>query len=306
MKSVIAMLLVLACPLITTTAAVVETPPLRDIVFAEVDSHKLRLDLFPPDGVRNPPLVVFIHGGGWRNGSYKNCRVKWLTNHGYAVASIGYRLSDKATFPAQVFDCKAAVRWLRANADTYGYSADRIGVAGTSAGGHLALMLGVTGGVQELEGKVGGHLDQSSKVQAVVDYFGPADFVLRSERQPSRTDLPDSPVRLLLGGPVSEKLDLAKQASPALQVTAGDAPLLIIHGDEDQVVHLAQSKRIAEAYKKQGLDVAFEIVAGAGHGGNAHFTPKYQAKVVRFLDRHLKESKSQAAAGGSNSPRDAK
>jgi acetyl esterase/lipase len=301
----IVVLSVLAFPLLDAKACAAETP-LRDIVFATVDSHKLQLDLFLPEGVRNPPLVVFIHGGGWRNGSYKACRVKWLTQHGYAVASIGYRLTDKATFPAQVFDCKGAVRWLRAHAGTYGYNADRIGVAGTSAGGHLALMLGVTGGDKELEGEVGGNLDHSSKVQAVVDYFGPADLVLRSKSQPEKTDLPDAPVRLLLGGPVSEKLELARQASPAFQVTAGDAPLLIIHGDKDQTVHLAQSRRMADAYKKQGLHVAFEVVAGAGHGGNAHFTRRYQTRVVRFLNGHLKESKSKAAADGSNSPRDSK
>lgn len=191
----LAFLVGLALPLDNANAEA----PTRDVVFATVDGHELKLDLYLPKEVNDPPLVVFIHGGGWRNNSYKKCLTPWLTEHNVAVASIGYRLTDKATFPAQIHDCKAAVRWLRAHASDYGYDASRIGVAGTSAGGHLALLLGVTNGKQELEGEVGGHLEQSSSVQAVVDYYGPSDFLLRSKNQPIKTEPPDSPVNLLLG-----------------------------------------------------------------------------------------------------------
>ncbi|MCA9072953.1 MAG: alpha/beta hydrolase, partial [Planctomycetaceae bacterium] len=249
-----------------------------------------KLDLFLPDDVENPPLVVFIHGGGWRNGSYKRCLTPWLTEYGFAVASIGYRLSDKAKFPAQVHDCKAAVRWLRAHAKEYGYNADRIGVAGTSAGGHLALMLGVTADEEKLEGDVGGNRDQSSRVQAVVDYYGPSDFVLRSKNQPRKTEPTDSPVHLLLGVAASKNLELAKLASPAFHVTKDDAPLLIIHGDKDSTVHLDQSERIVDEYQKLGLEVKLEIVPGGGHGGKAHFTPTYRKKVADFLRSHLQPS----------------
>ncbi len=272
---------------ILLSQSVPAAPPLKDIVFAKPDSHELKLNLFLPKAGKNPPLVVFIHGGGWRNGSYKNCRTTWLTDYGFAVASIGYRLSDKAKFPAQIHDCKAAVRWLRAHAKEYGYNAERIGVAGTSAGGHLALMLGVTGNMKELEGEVGGNANQSSRVQAVVDYFGPSDFVLRSTNQPVKTENPDSPVRLLLGVAARENTKLAKLASPAFHVTKDDAPLLIIHGDKDATVNLDQSKRIAEEYKKHGLNGTLEVVPNAGHGGKAHFTPVYREKVADFLRAQL-------------------
>jgi acetyl esterase/lipase len=270
--------------------AVDGSPPVRDVTFATPNSHALRLDLFLPKDAKDPPLVVFIHGGGWRNNSYKRCLIPWLTEHGFAVASVGYRLSDQAKFPAQVHDCKAAVRWLRAHADQYGYNADRIGVAGTSAGGHLALMLGVTGGVDELEGDVGGNSDQSSRVQAVVDYYGPSDFLLRSQNQPSKTEKPDSPVRQLLGVAASKDKELAKLASPAFHVTQGDPPLLIVHGERDKTVFLDQSKRMVEEYGKAGLDVTLVVVPGAGHGGAAHFTPAYRKKVADFLRSHLQPS----------------
>lgn len=283
-------LILLCAPVALPTPARAE-PPLRDIVFATVDEHKLRLDLYLPKDPKNPPLVVFIHGGGWRNNSYKKCHVPWLTEHGFAVASIGYRLTDKAIWPAQIHDCKAAVRWLRANAKTYGYDASRIAAAGTSAGGHLALMLGVSGGIDKMEGKVGGHFDQSSRVQAVVDYYGPSDFVLRSMNQPVKTENPDSPVRLLLGVPASKNKELAKFASPAFHVTKDDAPLLIVHGEKDRTVFMDQSERMLNEYRKAGLDVTLEIVPGGGHGGKAHFTPEYRRKVADFFTKHLRSSK---------------
>lgn len=263
-------------------------PPTRDIVFAEIDSHKLKLNLYLPKDKIKPPLVIFIHGGGWKSGSYKKCSTAWLTDYGFTVASIGYRLTDKAVFPAQIHDCKAAVRWLRKHADEYGYNAERIGVTGTSAGGYLSLFLGVTGGVAEFEGTIGGNLEQSSQVQAIVDYFGPSDFVLRSKNHSVKTEKPKSPVWGLLGKSASSDLPLAQQASPAYHVTKNDPPLLIIHGDKDKTVFLEQSKRMVEEYRKDDLNVTMEIVAGGGHGGKPFFTPVYRDKVVRFLNKHLR------------------
>ena len=281
---------VLFLVLFAETHSAVAAPPLQDVVFATADGHELRLNIFLPADVSNPPLVVFIHGGGWRNGSYKRCLTPWLTEYGFAVASIGYRLSDKATFPAQVHDCKAAVRWLRAHAKEYGFNAERVGVAGASAGGYLSLMLGVTGDDEKLEGDVGGNGDQSSRVQAAVDYYGPSDFVLRSQNQPQKTEPADSPVRGLLGVAASKKLELAKQASPAFQVTKDDAPLLIIHGDKDTTVYLDQSQRMVDEYRKAGLTVKLQVVAGAGHGGKAHFEPEYRKLVADFFRSHLQPS----------------
>lgn len=275
-------MLLFACPGFSQAEATV-----ADIVYATVAGQELKMDLYLPKDVKKPPLVVFIHGGGWKGNSYKSCQTPWLTEHGFAVASIGYRLSQVAVFPAQIHDCKGAVRWLRAHADQYGYDTARTGVAGTSAGGHLALLLGVTGGVAQYEGTVGGNLDQSSAVQAVADYYGPADFILRSQTQPSKTEAADGTVRLLIGGPVKENEELARFASPAFQVGAGDAPLLILHGDQDKTVYLDQSQRMETAYQEAGLEVTLQIVPGGGHGGAAHFTPAYRDIVAKFFRKHL-------------------
>lgn len=281
----LALLLSHSCP---GRAAPAAAPTFADIVFAKVGDHELKLDLYLPKEVKKPPLVVFIHGGGWKAGSYKNCSTSWLTDRGFAVASISYRFSQVAVFPAQIHDCKGAVRWLRAHAGEYGYDTTRIGAAGTSAGGHLVLLLGTTGGIAEYEGTVGGNLDQSSAVQAVADYFGPSDFILRSENQPIKTEDPKSTVCLLLGGPVKKNLELARFASPAFQVNAGDAPLLILHGDKDATVHLDQSQRMVDVYRQTGLDVALQVVPGAGHGGAAFFSPPLREAVADFFTKHLR------------------
>lgn len=289
----------------TSTTSATAAPLTKDITFATVDGHALKLDLFMPKTVKTnakkPPLVVFIHGGGWRNGSYKRCHTKWLTEYGFAVASVGYRLTDKAIFPAQVHDCKAAIRWLRAHGADYGYDATRIGVAGTSAGGYLALMMGVTGKASatnkakndrhELEGKVGEYLDQSSAVHAIVDYYGPSDFVLRSQNQPSKTESKDGSVYKLLGGPASKNLALAKLASPVFHVTKDDPPLLIIHGEKDTTVKPDQAKRMAEAYGQLKLDITLESAPGGGHGGSMYFKGKYRDIVAKFLRTHLMTTK---------------
>ena len=166
------------------------------------------------------------------------------------MASINYRLSQHAIFPAQIEDCKAAIRWLRANAAKYHLDADRIGVWGASAGGHLVAMLGTTGSVKELEGK-GGNLDQSSRVQCVVDWFGPSDLPTMGGSH----DDPGSPESRLIGGPVQENKEKARKASPLTYVSKDSAPFLIMHGDQDNVVPPGQSELLAEALKKAGVEV---------------------------------------------------
>ncbi|WP_146444221.1 alpha/beta hydrolase [Botrimarina colliarenosi] len=262
--------------------------PLRDVTFATVDSHDLKLNLFLPDSVEPPPLVVFVHGGSWQVGSYKNCAVKWLVDEGFAVASIGYRLSDIATFPAQVHDCKAAVRWLRAHADDYGYDATRIGAVGSSAGGYLVLMMGVTSNNADYEGEVGDCPKESSAVQAVVDYFGASDFLQRSENQPGKTDHPKGSVRLMLGAAVKENPELARRASPAFHITGEAPPLLMLHGEDDRTVLLDQSQRMLAAYHDAGRDAELVVLPGAGHGGDAFYTPERKELVAEFLTRHLR------------------
>jgi len=259
----------------------------RDIEFADVDGVKLLLDLEMPADVDEPPLVMFIHGGGWTGGDRKSASLRWIVDEGYAVARIEYRMSHEAIFPAQIHDCKGALRWLRAHQKDYGYDANRTVVAGSSAGGHLVALMGTSGGVAELEGTTAGHVDQSSRVQGVIDYFGASNFVLRSKDQPSKTEQPAGSVYKLLGGAVSKNLELARLASPATHVDAEDPPLLIFHGENDQVVQPSQSTHLAEIYRKHGLEVKLNILPGKGHGWPAP-SPGEREQVLQFLAKHLR------------------
>ncbi|MEO1525458.1 MAG: alpha/beta hydrolase [Planctomycetota bacterium] len=260
----------------------------RDLEFAEAQGKSLKLDLILPAETENPPLVVWIHGGGWRAGSRKGVPLGPLTKSGYAIASVSYRLTDVAIFPAQLHDCKAAIRWLRVHADRYGFDASRIAVAGSSAGGHLAMLLGVSGDDPALEGRVGGHFEQSSAVQAIVDFFGPSDFVLRRKTQPGRALTTKSGSFALLGGVRDGKIDplLERQASPAMHITKEDPPLLIFHGSKDKTVLLDQSERMIDAYQEAGLKAELVVVDGAGHGGKTFYQQDRLAKMVAFLKQH--------------------
>lgn len=260
-----------------------------DRVFAEVGGQKLQLDLFVPTGVKKPPLVVYVHGGSWMRGSRKKSPVEWLTEEGFALASVSYRFSDKAPFPAQIYDVKAAIRWLRARQAEYGYDASRIGACGTSAGGHLAVLLGTSGGVKDLEGDVGGNSEQSSRVQAVVDWYGPADFILRSRTQP-QSNKPGSSSYGLLGGAPADKTELARRASPVSHVDADDPPLLIFHGEEDETVLSDQSERLRDVYTKAGLAVTLQVVPKGRHNSDpVYFTGANRRLAVEFLDKHLRQ-----------------
>ena len=274
-----------------------ETPLIqvyRDLVFAEVDDRPLKLDLYLPAMHDEAPVVVWIHGGGWRGGSKNKPPILEITTAGYALASISYRFTDRAIFPAQIHDCKAAVRWLRANAGRFGYDEESIAVAGSSAGGHLALLMGTSGDVAELEGDVGGNLDQSSRVQAVIDYFGPSDFVLRGKTQPERAYTSKSGSFALLGGVAGRKLDSQTEqfASPAHYVSADDPPLLVFQGKVDKTVLLDQSQQIVRLYQAAGLSTDLVVLEAAGHGGKQFFQNEHIARVIRFLDQQISRSKS--------------
>ena len=261
-----------------------------DLEFAKVGDHSLKLDLHLPDGGDRHPLVVWIHGGGWKGGDKKSCHLKWLTDKGFAVASINYRLSDVAVFPAQIHDCKGAIRWLRAHADEYGYDARRIAVAGSSAGGMLAALTGTSGGVAELEGEIGGNLDHSSRVDAVVDFYGPHDFLLRIESQPSKSEQPDGSVYKLFGGKASENRELAALASAVTHVDRSDPPMLVFHGSGDKTVLLDQAKAIENAYRAKGLDIELRIFPGAGHGGKEFRSEAAKTRIETFLKKHLSQT----------------
>ena len=263
----------------------VKGPTFSDLTFAEVGGKELCLDLYLPFWKKNCPLVVYFHGGGWQMGTYKRPGVDWLVGYGFAVASVQYRLSGEAKFPAQVHDAKGAIRWLRAHADEYGFDARQVAVVGISSGGHVAMMAGL--GEGDLEGDVGGHLEESSEVVAMVNYFGASDLVLRSKTQPEATEPKGSVVWNLLGKAVSENEDLAKKASPAFQVKKKGPPLLVIHGAKDPKVKVDQAYRMAEVYQEAGLEVALEVLPEGGHGGADFFDRAFRDRVGLFLQDNL-------------------
>lgn len=264
---------------------------LRDIVYAHAENKTLLLDLYLPRQRRPLPVILWVHGGAWRTGDKtdKADLPEWAAR-GYAVASINYRLSQEALFPAQIHDCKAAVRWLRANATEYGLDPTHIGAWGASAGGHLVALLGTTAGVAELEGDLG-NLGHSSAVQAVCDWFGPTDFTQMSHF-PGKMDhdVPDSPESQLIGGPIQENKEKAAKANPITYIDGDEPPFLIIHGERDPLVPCHQSILLHEALLAAGADSTLHIIPGAGHGG-AHFSaPEITQMVAAFFDKHLKEA----------------
>jgi acetyl esterase/lipase len=247
-----------------------------------------RLDLYlPAQASSNPlPLIVYIHGGAWRAGSKDDCPGRRLVPLGYAAASIEYRFSQDAPYPAQIEDCKAAIRWLRAHSHQYGIDPTRIGVWGASAGGHLVALLGVTGHISDFD--TGANLDQSSAVQCVVDFFGPTDFLHYGDVPAPDLDAAGSAIEQLLGGPVSTHQALARSASPVDFVTRDAAPFLILHGDHDPLVPLQQSQELNADLQKAGVESTLRVVAGGGHGGAGFNAPANRKLIVDFLDRHLK------------------
>jgi acetyl esterase/lipase len=262
------------------------TQVFRDLEYVKGGHERQKLDLYLPEKAEGKlPVIVWIHGGGWHQGSKDRCPAVGFVTKGYAVASVGYRLSQHAKFPAQIEDCKAAIRWLRAHAAKYPLDPDRIGAWGASAGGHLVALLGTTGNDKTMEGKEG-NLEQSSKVQAVVDWFGPTDFLK------VRGGGAESPVSQLLGGPISENKEKAALASPVTHVQKGDPPFLIMHGDMDPTVSVAQSEELAEALQKAGVDVTLKILKGAKHGGAEFSSAESRKLIADFFDKHLKKGAS--------------
>ena len=258
----------------------------RNLEYVQGGHERQKLDLYLPEKADGPlPVIVWVHGGAWLAGSKDGGGPALpFVGKGYAVAAINYRLSQHATFPAQIEDCKAAIRWLRANAKTYNLAPDHIGVWGASAGGHLVALLGTSGDVKDLEGKEG-PTDQSSRVQAVVDWFGPTDLT----KMGGSHDQPNSPEARLLGGPVQDNKDKAARASPITYVAKDNPPFLILHGDKDPTVPFSQSVLLAEALKKAGVEVTLQPVKGAGHGGREFSSAENLKLIEEFLDRHLKQ-----------------
>ena len=258
----------------------------RDVVYGMAQGTPLLLDLAMPKAGAGPfPVVVFLHGGGWSEGNRQemNHFIEGVAGLGYVGVTVAYRLVPAARFPAQLEDCKAAVRWLRANAAKYRINPKRIGVVGFSAGGHLASMLGVTGGKEYFEGTAG-NPGQSSRVQAVVSFFGLTDFSTRDWPR----DLENGVIEPFLGGSFANHADEYRRASPITYVTSDAPPFLFFHGSEDKLVPVDQSKRLGEKLRNAGVFAEVNVLEGEGHGFTDATNQKAMRRMLDFLDAQLK------------------
>jgi acetyl esterase/lipase len=273
----------------------------RDLPYATVDGRSLLLDLYVPDDAAGDcPVLLYLHGGAFMVGSKANNaeeRLIPVARSGIAIASAEYRFSDVATYPAQVHDVKAAVRWLRAQASEYGWSADGVGAWGASAGGYLALMLGLTAGSDEHEGALGEHLDHSRSVEAVTAWFAVADLPVADLGPPAGRSLPPFIVgppprpsvlaRLLGVDSVADNAEVALAASPAHRACGATAAFLLMHGDADGLVGEDQSQRMHAALTTAGADSTLLMIAGANHEDAAFHSPAVLGAVAGFFSDKL-------------------
>jgi len=271
-----------------------------DIPYAS-QSPAQKLDVFMPEeiNVKNP-VLIWIHGGGWKSGDKsdfkKTNRIKELRKRGYAVVAINYRLSGEAIFPAQIFDVKAAIRWVKSNATAYQFNPDKIGLWGSSAGGHLVSLAGTSGGVAELEDLKMGNAGYSSKIQAVVDWYGPIDLLQMDEMamaqgcSSSVHSLANSPESEFMGFQLTIHPDQVNKANPITYITADDPPFLIEHGLADCTVAHAQSQlfydNLVPVLGEQKVKIKF--FENTGHGGELFNKAETDNEVIDFLDLNLK------------------
>jgi len=261
----------------------------KDVEYGNIGgSRPLLLDLYMPDKLDKPaPGLIFIHGGGWEAGNrsdYKYYTVRYA-KRGYVVATISYRFSQEAPFPAAVQDAKCAVRWMRANAEKYHINPDKIAVIGGSAGGYLSMMIGYSSDVPELEGD-GGHEGVSSRVQAVVDLYGPTDIECPEARD-------EGVVRKFIGKTYDEAPEQYKLATPITHLTKDDPPTLIIHGTIDDIVPIAQSDLLAGKLEALGIPCEYDKIEGWPHTLDAavEVNKRVQWYMNRFFDKYLRDVK---------------
>jgi len=268
-----------------------ETPPaiaptiIRDLPYVPHGHERQKLDLYiPGDVAAEAPLLVWIHGGAWKEGGKENSPAVGMMGKGWVVASLNYRFSQHAIFPAQLEDCKAALRFMRAHAADYHIDTNRVAVWGASAGGHLVALLGVTGRTREFD--VGENLEQSSAVSCVIDWFGPTDFLHWGGGSSVKPNNKDDVIAKLFGGPVPEHLELARKGSPITWVGKDSAPILIMHGDKDPLVPLQQSETFAAALAKAGVPCVLKVYPGQGHGGPRFNDEAARKMMIDFVEKH--------------------
>ena len=256
----------------------------KDVVYGKAGDDELKMDLAVPDGKGPYPCLVLIHGGGWARGSksaYDKAVVE-LAKHGYVAATVEYRFAPKFQFPAQIEDCKCAVRYLRKHADELHVNTEKFGAMGDSAGGHLSLLLDLMNKEDGCEGTSGCE-GVSSKVQAVVNYYGPGDFLAPVTFSPYAKIL----VAAFLGTG-DQNSPIVKKASPATYIDKSDGPVLTFHGSADPLVPLDMSKRLHAELKEAGVEEKLEILEGKSHGWGGEDRKKTDAEALEFFDKHLK------------------
>ncbi|KAA5540732.1 alpha/beta hydrolase [Roseiconus nitratireducens] len=270
-----------------TQTSLAQSPTHPDIEYAKIGDRSLRLDLYRPrSGQDKTPLIVWVHGGAWRSGSKKSVPVKHWLEHDFTIASVDYRLSGEAKFPAQIHDIKAAIRFLRSRADDFGIDSERVAVAGSSAGGHLAALVGVSNGVTDLEGTVGQCQDFRSDVGATVSFYGASNLQsILSQSTQHGLSVRVPALQLLLGGQPDDVPDLAQLASPVIHVDPSDPPLWLIHGDADPQMPIEQSVELESVYRKHNLSVEFTVIAGGKHGGEKFYTDQNLSRLAVQLLR---------------------
>ena len=267
----------------------------RDQVYAKRGERELLLDVYAPEeqGEAALPVIVFLFGGAWEAGNrHQAVRFDLLdyATEGYIVVTADYRYLTEAVYPAQIDDVKTVLRWIRMNAESYGLDAERIGIIGPSAGGHLAALAGTANRPGELE--VGGPPDVPSHVHAVVDYFGPTDFLQGDAHRTEDADpwnAADSSVSRLIGAPIESAPEKVALANPITFIDGSEPPFLIIHGDKDGLVPLHQSQILHEALLAAGVSSELLVVKDGDHGYGGDFSEDEHAERVRaFFREHLR------------------
>jgi acetyl esterase/lipase len=265
----------------------VEVEVERGVVYGKGGTADLMLNLaMPKEGDGPFPAIVCIHGGGWRGGKRESLDdvIVLFARKGYVAVTVSYRLAPDAKFPAQIEDCKAAVRWLRANAKKYRADPDRIGAVGFSAGGHLCCLLGVTDKKDGLEGS-GGNADQSSRLQAVCSYFGPTDLCEKTWSK----EVEEQVLAPFVGASFEEKPELYKKVSPITYVAKGAPPFLFFHGSKDTLVAPRHSKVMCEKLQATGGKAKCVILEGEGHGWRGDKLKDSVDQTIAFFDECLKK-----------------